>query len=153
MHLRKAPATLRDQRCYIQLPLPWPGTASIKDTFEGDAAAFQQRGEAAGDYSVQGGKGPPITYFLSGCREMSILPEEFLEEQSCESEMVFVALFLNHRRAGSLQLYHHLPLSARLQKWKTKGILFSLPQSFVRAIRKQIKQTPKVTQKLSTLSW
>lgn len=130
--------------------MAWPGTASLKDTSEGDAAVFQQRGELAGDYSVQREKGPSNN-LLPECMPY-FLPEEFLEEQSCESKMVFVTLFLNYSRAGSLQLYYHLPLSARFQKLKTKQISFSLPQSLGESHQKA-NEAESVTQKLSTLAW
>lgn len=65
---------------------------------------------------------------------------------------VFATLFLNQSRAASLQLYYHLPLPSRLQRLKTKEILFSSPQSLGESHQKA-NEAESVTQKLSTLAW
>lgn len=94
-----------------------------------------------------------VTYCLRGRRDRNLHPaEEFLEEQPCTSRMVFVFLFLNYSRAGSLQLCYRLPLCARLQKLKTKEIFCSLPQPLGESHQKA-NEAELVTQKLSTLVW
>lgn len=100
--------------------------------------SFRQRGGFAGDYSVQEGKcssNNSLPELLQWDAEAEIfnLPEELLEEQSCESKLFFTCFppFLNYSGSGALHLYYHLPLSVRLQKLKRKGYyLFFFPSVF-----------------------
>lgn len=101
--------------------------------------SFRERGEVAGNYSVQGGKCSSNNSLLELLRwdaeaEISILPEELLEEQSSESKLLFICFppFLNYSGSGcgALRLYCHLPLSVRLQKLKRKGDYFFPPSVF-----------------------
>lgn len=89
--------------------------------------------------------------------EIFNLPEELLEEQSCESKLFFTCFppFLNYSGSGALHLYYHLPLSVRLQKLKRKGdyLDYSPPPQSLGESHEEVNEAELVTQKVSALAW